>query len=1078
MAGLAALSGPASAAITISGDWVVSGNESYTSDTITVQANGSTGNLYILPGGELHLDNILLILPNNRTLDNQGYLEVRNSTIRSPNWLLYLRGAADLSDVSLFNVSRDAGGGVSGTYVTNSSVTFTRVRWEYTVTGFNERDWFIHIRTIMDFSTNYVGRRGQVSYELPTVSSNVKIEIAYNRFQLGAGFGMGSERTTGVVIDNALHAGQVTYDIHHNNFTDGDDGIAFGSSSSSTTYLLHDNTHVGAGSTAVEIGQGSAADRFGGALSIWNVSVTNSNRAFRLYGLIGAGIMGAMENVTVDSNDGGGFPDTGVVANEATWVVRNSTISMDAADTQYQSESNAHIRIYTTTDRTLSGVQVTQTGASVEHFAFLNVLGATWQNSVAIVGDLVSLREATGNVSLWLDPQNWSPREIVWWGFYFNAPQVDNRDLTPEVAEGGRTFACAPSPFLVTDPMSPLAIVCIDDSPPTVAIANPSPNWIQNWSSLAADGSASEYGSGVNTLEWSFDNASWGPVAQSGAGQLNWSVQVPGMADGTYTVYLRVVDRTGNAAFASRGPLVVDTTPPALSLPTLPVFAPSTLLDLSGTTEGLATITYRTAGGASGSVQAASDGSFDILAIPLVEGLNNITVTATDLAGNQVTRQATITVDSVPPSIVVFQEAVVYTKEPTTQFGGLSESGAVVRVNSALAGRTGDGFSFTLALLPALNPVTITSTDAAGNTASWFGAVWYDGDLPTVYVLVTTPGRADDGTPVTRTGAVSVNGTVGDFTTRVITLTVNGDLKTFDGAGAFFLSLPVIEGLNTFVFSATDVVGNVRSATVRVLKDSAPPSAVAALREADAELVTIETIVYTRGSFVLVELSMSEDGVATVESETRAVAAGPNLFNVSLHEGTNTVSVSFRDHAGNLGTTRTLGVVRDTTAPTLVVNSPPEGAVVEDARIQVSGVSEAGAHVTVNGELVAVNTGGGFAVAVDVLAGTNTEITVIATDLLGNQNTTSVTVSRRAASVTTTPSADLSGLLLLLVGVAAGVGVGFLVRGRSRAAGAFAEGLDTGTSAESAHSRGPQEGPAAVDRGQKGPRGPQPPGAP
>jgi len=549
-------------------------------------------------------------------------------------------------------------------------------------------------------------------------------------------------------------------------------------------------------------------------------------------------------------------------------------------------------------------------------------------------------------------------------------------------------------------------------------------------------------------------------------------------ADGTYTVYLRVVDRTGNAAFASRGPLVVDTTPPALSLPTLPVFAPSTLLDLSGTTEGLATITYRTAGGASGSVQAASDGSFDILAIPLVEGLNNITVTATDLAGNQVTRQATITVDSVPPSIVVFQEAVVYTKEPTTQFGGLSESGAVVRVNSALAGRTGDGFSFTLALLPALNPVTITSTDAAGNTASWFGAVWYDGDLPTVYVLVTTPGRADDGTPVTRTGAVSVNGTVGDFTTRVITLTVNGDLKTFDGAGAFFLSLPVIEGLNTFVFSATDVVGNVRSATVRVLKDSAPPSAVAALREADAELVTIETIVYTRGSFVLVELSMSEDGVATVESETRAVAAGPNLFNVSLHEGTNTVSVSFRDHAGNLGTTRTLGVVRDTTAPTLVVNSPPEGAVVEDARIQVSGVSEAGAHVTVNGELVAVNTGGGFAVAVDVLAGTNTEITVIATDLLGNQNTTSVTVSRRAASVTTTPSADLSGLLLLLVGVAAGVGVGFLVRGRSRAAGAFAEGLDTGTSAESAHSRGPQEGPAAVDRGQKGPRGPQPPGAP
>lgn len=1080
LAWLAALAGPTSAAITISGDWTVSGVESYANDTITVLANGSTGNLFILPGGELHLSGILLILPNNRTLDNQGLLEARNSTIRSPNWLFYLRGAAALSDVSLFNVSRDAGGGVSGTYITNSSVSFERVRWEYTVTGGGARDWFIHIRAVMDFNTNYVGRRGQVSVELPTISSNVNIEIAYNRFQLGAGFGPGSERTTGIDIANALHSGQVTFDIHHNNFTDGDDGIAFGSSSSSTTYQIHDNVHRGAGSTALEVGQGAASDRFGGILRVANMTVFDSNRALRLYGLIGSGLNAVAENLTIRSA-ASVFPRTGVVANEAVWQIRNSTVAMASADTQYQSESNGHIRIYTTTDRTLAGVQVTQTGASVEHFAFLNVLGATWQNSVAILGQLVALREATGNVSLWLDPQNWAPREIVWWGFYFNAPQVDNRDLRPEVSDGGRTFPCAPSPFLVTDPMSPLSVVCTDNLPPTVAIAHPTVNWIQNWSSLAADGSASEYGSGLNTLEWSFDNASWGPVTQSGTGQLRWSVVVAGLGDGTYTIYARAVDRTGNAAYDSRGTFVVDTTAPGLSLPTLPVFASGTLLDLSGTTEGLATVTYRTAGGAAGAVGAAADGSFEFLQIPLVEGLNNITVTATDLAGNQVTRQATITVDTVPPSIAVFQEAVTYTKEPTAEFGGLSEAGAVVRVNSVLADRAGNGFSFTLALLPGLNPVTITSTDTAGNVASWFGAVWYDWDLPSLAVFATTPSTADDGTPVTRTSTVSINGNVGDLTTRVVSLTANGEAKTFDGSGAFFLSLPVSEGVNTFVFSATDVVGNVRSVTVRVLKDSVAPSAEAAMREADSPLVTIDTTVFTRGSFALVELSMSEDGVATVQTETRSVAAGSNLFNVSLHEGTNTISVSYRDRAGNLGTPKTLGIVRDTVAPTVVINSPADGSVVgwDVARVQVSGVSEAGARLTVNGELVAVNTGGGFTAAVDVLAGSNTTVTVVASDTLGNQNSSSVTVSRPGATVITTPSSDISGLLMLVVGMAAGVGAGFLIRGRSK--GERAQFDDPEEAPHEARAAGlsapaPPQATAPAQKGPKGPRGPQPPG--
>ena len=1062
----AALSAPAAAVINITGDWVITGSDWYANETINVTAtNNTTGNILVAPGADLHLENVTLLVPFNRTLDNQGYLEVRNSTLQGPNWFFYLRGAADIRATNIVSASHSVGGGFSGTYVSNSSVSFGGVNW-YNGAG-NTRSWTIHLRVAIDFKDNTLGARGQLRYELPSISRTLGIEVANNVFAMGTGFAA----TTALVIENALHTGTVTYDIHHNNITNGDDGIYFGSSSLTTTFLIHDSTFSGMFSSAVEVGQGAAVDDFGGNLRIWNVSISNVFRGIRVFGVPGAGLGGTIDNATI------GTTGIGIVANDYTWAVSNSLMGFNSSTTQYRAESGGRVVVYNTTDLALNG-ETTAAGASVEHFVFLNVLGATWQGGVAILGDLVALREAAGNVSLLLDPQNWTPREIVWWGVYFGAPQVDNRDLRPVIVDGPRTFPCAPSPFLVTDDMGPLGVVCTDDSPPAVAISRPTLNWIQNWPDASADGSGSEYGAGVDTFDWSLDNASWLPLSPSGASPFNWSFEIPSLPDGPYTVYLRLADRTGNVAFASRGPFTIDTEAPTLSLPGLSAFASGTTLDLSGTTEPLAAVSYRTAAGATGATSAAADGSFDFLAIPLEEGFNNITITSADRAGNQATLQATIMVDSVPPAIVVFQEAVLYTKEPGADFAGLTEEAAVVRANSVLAARTGDGFSFTLALAAGLNTVTVTATDAAGNTVSWFGAVWYDADLPSLSASVTTAGVADDGTPVTRTGTVSASGTLGDATTRVVTLTVNGEHKAFDGSGAFFFTLNVSDGLNTFVVSATDMVGNVRSVTLRVLRDSGAPSAQASLREADAPLLTVETSVYTRGSFVLVELSMSEDGVATVQGETRAVIEGPNTFNVSLHDGTNTISISFRDRAGNLGIPSTLGIVRDTQGPLVAINSPPTGAVVEEARIQVSGVSEVGARVTVNGDVVAVSPGGGFSAAVDVLAGTSTTITVVATDAVGNQNTTSVTISRRAASVTTAPSADLSVAVALLVGVAAGVGIGFMVRGRSTSPGRDDESLATEPSGAA---RGaPGTGPAAPapehsQKGPKGPRGPQPP---
>jgi hypothetical protein len=1061
---------PASAAMTINGDWTVSAVESYADDTITVVANGSTGNLYILPGAELHLSNITLILPNNRTLDNQGYLEVRNSTIRSPNWLLYLRSGADMTNVSLFNVSRDSGGGVSGTYISNSSVHFSDVRWMYTVMGFGQRDWFIHIRVIMDFSGNYVGRRGQVIYELPTISGNANIEIANNRFQLGAGFGMGSERTTGLVIANALHTGLVTFDIHGNNFTDGDDGIAFGSSSASTTYLIHDNTFVGSGSTSLEVGQGAAGDRFGGILSIWNMSMTNVNRAIRFYGTIGTGIKAVAENVSVVYNAGGMFGVTGIVANEATLEVRNSSISMRTIDIQYQSESNGHIKIYSTVDRALSGVAVTQAGASVEHFAFLNVLGATWQNGISIVGDLVFLREATGNLSLTLDPQAWSPREIVWWGFYFQAPQVDNRDLRPEIQDAGHKFDCLPSPFLVTDPMAALSIVCTDNVAPTISVFKPAANHLQNSPTLLANGSGTEFGSGINTLEWSLDNASWGPVTQ-GAGPMDWSIAATGLTDGVYTLYLRAVDRTGLSAFKSVSGITVDMTPPTLDIPALVDFSAVFLLDISGNSEAFASVTYVLGSALPVSTTAASDGTFTFPNIALSEGHNTLWVTAVDAAGNAYSIQRNITVDSVPPSLAVAQSPNILTQETSVEFTGLSEPTAVVRVNGAAAPRSGDAFSYTLSLLPGVNMVTITATDAAGNPASWYGVVVSDNDLPVLVASIDTGNTTADGASITRAGAVPVTGRATDATTAIANITINGTLFQVDSTGSFQMSLAVPEGESIVRVSATDLAGNTAVVTLRVLRDSKAPEAADSFEAADSPILTLGSTSYTRGSFVTVVLTMSEDGQATVGGVAKSVTAGPNRFNITLAEGTNTISISFRDRAGNPGTPKTVAIDRDTTPPELAIASPANGAQVDTDAVTVTGSAESGSEVFVNGARVTL-TSGTFTVNVPVPRGATTTITVVATDALGNSNSASVQVVRSAPGAVVTTGDNLTAVLFLVVGIAAGVAVGFVVRGRSRAK-ADLDAAEARSAGEGPVAAAPSEPPAS--RGPKGPRGPAPP---
>ncbi len=76
----------------------------------------------------------------------------------------------------------------------------------------------------------------------------------------------------------------------------------------------------------------------------------------------------------------------------------------------------------------------------------------------------------------------------------------------------------------------------------------------------------------------------------------------------------------------------------------------------------------------------------------------------------------------------------------------------------------------------------------------------------------------------------------------------------------------------------------------------------------------------------------------------------------------------------------------DVTPPALTVTSPADGALANVSTVWVSGVSEVGATVSVNGLAAAVGKGGAFAVEVALAPGGNS-LTVVASDASGNSAT-------------------------------------------------------------------------------------------
>ncbi len=328
------------------------------------------------------------------------------------------------------------------------------------------------------------------------------------------------------------------------------------------------------------------------------------------------------------------------------------------------------------------------------------------------------------------------------------------------------------------------------------------------------------------------------------------------------------------------------------------------------------------------------------------------------------------------------QQLTITNEQSLVVSGAVVDSTSVtVTVNGQNVPITNGAFSTTVNLIEGTNTITITATNAAGNSTTLVRQV----TLYTAGPKLTVTSPSDS--LITNNSQVQLSGTVSD--SLAATVQVNGNSVPVTN-GSFSSTISLVEGMNTITIVATDAAGNKTTVTKTVELYTIVP--VLVIASPTDNLITKDTAITVWGT-------VTDSTGVTVTVNGINVPVNPDTFKttVNLVEGLNTITIAATDGAGN-STTATRAVRRETTAPTITISSPQDSMVTNQSAIQISGTVSDSTSVTltVNGQNVSVSNGS-FSTTVNLVEGNNTVI-IVATDAAGNSTTITRTVRLYAVS--------------------------------------------------------------------------------
>lgn len=207
--------------------------------------------------------------------------------------------------------------------------------------------------------------------------------------------------------------------------------------------------------------------------------------------------------------------------------------------------------------------------------------------------------------------------------------------------------------------LASLKLVVREKVPPVIAIITPSAGAYvtNNKQTIVFTVTDENGGSGVNpdSVVVKLDGTVVTGVGRVSANQFSYT-PASALSDGSHTVTINCKDNDGNAAVEKSVTFKVDTVPPTLNItaPADKLETNTASLVLRGQTNDTSsspvTVKIKLGNADQGTVTVGSDGTFT-KTLTLANGVNTITVTATDSAGKSSTVTRTVTLDTSAPIV-------------------------------------------------------------------------------------------------------------------------------------------------------------------------------------------------------------------------------------------------------------------------------------------------------------------------------------------------------------------------------------------------------------------------------------------
>ncbi|WP_230955051.1 beta strand repeat-containing protein, partial [Burkholderia stagnalis] len=476
--------------------------------------------------------------------------------------------------------------------------------------------------------------------------------------------------------------------------------------------------------------------------------------------------------------------------------------------------------------------------------------------------------------------------------------------------------------------------------------------------------SASDHVTNVGTLNLTGVETG-ATVEYSTDGGHTWNTSF-GATEGLNDVQVRQTDIAGNTSDPTSFSFTLDTSAaaPGVALTTDSGSSASDhvtnvgTLNLTGVETG-ATVEYSIDGGHTWNTSFSA-----------VEGLNDVQVRQTDIAGNTsdpTSFSFTLDTFAAAPGVALTTDSGSSASDHVTNVGTLNLSGVETGATVEYSTDGGHTWSTSFSATEGLNDVQIRQTDIAGNTSSATSfSFTLDTSATAPGVALTTDSGSSASDHVTNVGTLNLTGVETGATVEYST----------DGGHTWNTSFSAVEGLNDVQVRQTDIAGNTSSATSFsfTLDTSAAAPGVALTVDSGSSASDHITNVGT------LNLSGVETG-AVVEYSTDGGHTWSTSFNAT--EGLNDVQVRQIDIAGNTSNPTSFSFTLDTSAAapgvalTTDSGSSASDHVTNVGTLNLTGI-ETGATVQYS-----VDNGGHWNTSFSAVEGTN-NVQVRQIDVAGN----------------------------------------------------------------------------------------------